>query len=322
MRQALEATELARQTLEMLGQPTDRLLVSRRSVHSRHGMFCLGLPDWAATDRWTRATGLTDADGQPLAVTILARVAAADRRVMDVEPGGEDGCAPAAPRQAVLWTLGTLDAMYFIANVSPRSTGKTTNTTWMCHALHERGRKVIGYDADASQQFSRWQATSSYPFPVQQAATEAFHVNIPQLLPAGYEDGVGVVDVGHLEDHKGIGWSVLRLADLAVINIPPTMNDVERMEELPTQEYIQQVAPLRVDSKPPATWVLLCKAPSNVSEIKQVRDYLTDGGYNVFTTVVPAVVKYMRTHEGAEVQAKGSVFDDLMTEMEERGLLP
>lgn len=101
------------------------------------------------------------------------------------------------------------------------------------------------------------------------------------------------------------------------------MNDVERMEELPTKEFIQDIAPLRPDSQPPATWVLLCKAaPTGVNEIEQVRDYLHDEGYNVFTTVVPSVVKYMRTHEGSDIRAKGSVFDELVTEMETRGLLP
>lgn len=212
--------------------------------------------------------------------------------------------------------------MYFIANVSPRSTGKTTNSAWMGHALHERGRKVIGYDADDSKQFSRWQAAGTYPFVVQQAATPAFHLNIPQMIPAGFEDAVGVVDVGHLEDHRKVGASVLRLADLAIINLPPSMNDVERMEELPTKEFIDDMASLRMDSKPPATWVLLCKAPTGVNEIPQVREYLEDEGYNVFTTVVPAVVKYMRTHEGSDILAKGSAFDELVTEMEERGLLP
>jgi len=212
--------------------------------------------------------------------------------------------------------------MFYIANVSPRSTGKTTNSAWMCHALHERGRKVIGFDADDSRQFSRWQARGSYPFVVQQASTPAFHLNVPQMIPAGFEDGIGVVDVGHLEDHKAVGTSVLRLADLAIINLPPSMNDVERMEELPLKEFIEDVAPNRADSKPPTTWVLLCKAPNGVSEISQVRNYLLEGGYNVFTTVVPAVVKYMRTHEGSDIQAKGSVFDELVTEMETRGLLP
>lgn len=212
--------------------------------------------------------------------------------------------------------------MFYIANVSPRSTGKTTNSAWMCHALHARGRKVIGFDADDSRQFSRWQARGAYPFVVQQASTPAFHLNVPQMIPAGFEEGIGVVDVGHLEDHKAVGTSVLRLADLAIINLPPSMNDVERMEELPLKEFIEDVAPNRADSKPPTTWVLLCKAPNGVSEISQVRNYLLEGGYNVFTTVVPAVVKYMRTHEGSDIQAKGSVFDELVTEMETRGLLP
>ncbi|WP_351233287.1 hypothetical protein [Streptomyces sp. NPDC002133] len=212
--------------------------------------------------------------------------------------------------------------MLYIANVSPRSTGKTTNSAWMCHALHERGRRVIGYDADDSRHFSRWQATSNYPFLVQQAATPAFHINTPQSIPAGFEDGFGVIDVGHLEDHRAVGASVLRLADLAIINLPPSMNDVERMEELPMKEFIEDVAPLRVDNRPPATWVLLCKAPFGISETPRVRRYLADEGYNVFTTVVPAVVKYMRTHEGSEIQAKGSVFDELVSEWEERGLIP
>ncbi|MFD4764315.1 plasmid partition protein [Streptomyces sp. NPDC058439] len=212
--------------------------------------------------------------------------------------------------------------MFYIANVSPRSTGKTTNSAWMGHALHERGRQVIGYDADDSRQFSRWQAAGTYPFVVQQAATSAFHVNVPPMTPAGFEDGIGVVDVGHLEDHQAVGASVLRIADLAIVNLPPSMNDVERMEELPMKEFIENVAPLRMDSKPPATWILLCKAPTGVSEIKQVREYLEELGYNVFTTVIPAVVKYMRTHEGSEILAKGSAFDQLVTEMEERELLP
>ncbi|MGW7672168.1 hypothetical protein ACWGJX_34490 [Streptomyces sp. NPDC054775] len=104
--------------------------------------------------------------------------------------------------------------------------------------------------------------------------------------------------------------------------LPWVYDDVERMEELPMREFIGEVAPLRMDSTPPATWILLCKAPTGVSEIKQVREYLEDEGYNVFTTVVPAVVKYMRTHEGSEIHAKGSAFDELVTEMEERGLMP
>ncbi|MFJ4577481.1 plasmid partition protein [Streptomyces sp. NPDC088846] len=212
--------------------------------------------------------------------------------------------------------------MFYIANVSPRSTGKTTNSAWMGHALHERGRQVIGYDADDSRQLSRWQAAGTYPFVVQQAATPAFHLNVPPMTPAGFEDGIGVVDVGHLEDHQAVGASVLRIADLAIVNLPPSMNDVERMEELPMKEFIENTAPLRMDSKPPATWILLCKAPTGVSEIKQVREYLEDEGYNVFTTVIPSVVKYMRTHEGSEILAKGSVFDQLVTEMEERELLP
>lgn len=213
--------------------------------------------------------------------------------------------------------------MRYFANLSPRSTGKTTNSAWKLHALQAAGYKVIGYDADDSRQLSRWQEAGDWQFPVVQAASKAFHVNVPATVPAGYEgdDAIGVVDVGHLEDHKAVGWSVLRVASLAIINLPPTMNDIERMEELPMKEFLAEVAPLRPDGCPPETWVLLCKAPAGVKETQQIRKYLTDTGYQVFDTVVPAVVRYARTYGGSEVDVAGSAFQDLVSEMKQKGLL-
>ena len=58
MRQAIEATELARQSLELLGRPTDRLLVSRRTG-TPDEPFCLGIPGPSVVARFCADAGLS-----------------------------------------------------------------------------------------------------------------------------------------------------------------------------------------------------------------------------------------------------------------------
>jgi hypothetical protein len=69
MRHAIEATELARQSLELLGRPTDRLLVSRRTG-TPEDLFCEGIPGHSVITRWAVAAGLSTAQGTPLRVSL------------------------------------------------------------------------------------------------------------------------------------------------------------------------------------------------------------------------------------------------------------
>ncbi len=69
MRQAIEATELARQSLELLGRPTDRLLVSRRTG-TPEDPFCEGIPAQSVITRWSAEAGLFTPDGTPLRVSL------------------------------------------------------------------------------------------------------------------------------------------------------------------------------------------------------------------------------------------------------------
>lgn len=210
----------------------------------------------------------------------------------------------------------------FIAAISPRSTGKTTIMAWLLHALSERGYPVTGFDADESEQLYRWweaRPDGSYPFTVHKQASTRFHAEAPPLLPAGH---IGGVDCGHLENHAGIGWSVLRVADLAIVACAATNSDVERMDELPMDFFINQVIPKREDGKAPTTWVLLCRVqPSSVTAPRGIRKTLTDDGWNVFKTEIPAIQQYSSTGEGTPIRASGSHFDALVTEMEELGLI-
>ncbi|MEU3064133.1 plasmid partition protein [Streptomyces murinus] len=209
-----------------------------------------------------------------------------------------------------------------IATISPRSTGKTTITAWLLHALHERGYPVKGFDADESEQLFRWweaRPEGSYPFEVEKEASTRFHERVPSKVPVGT---VAAVDCGHLENHSGIGWSVLRVADLAIVACAATNSDVERMDEMPLDFYIDQVIKKREDKKRPETWVLLCRVqPGSTIAPKGIRNTLTEDGWNVFTTEIPAIQKYASTGEGVPIKASGSHFDELVTEMEQRGLI-
>lgn len=193
---------------------------------------------------------------------------------------------------------------------------------WLLHALHERGYRVTGFDADESKQLHRWweaRTEGGYPFEVHKEASTRFHEEAPKLLPEGH---IGGVDCGHLENHSGIGWSVLRVADLAIVVCAATNSDVERMDELPMDFFINQVIPKRADKQRPETWVLLCRVqPGSVVAPRGIRNTLTDDGWNIFTTEIPAIQKYASTAEGVPIKASGSHFDELVTEMETRGLI-
>ena len=206
-----------------------------------------------------------------------------------------------------------------IVHVSPRTGGKTTSVGWQAHALHERGYDVVAFEADYSRQLTEWDTRSGgFPFPVQQQASPMFHKNVPPTLSPGQ---IGVVDCGHAEDHRGIVQSVLRVADLAILNTAPTTADIDRIERLPMRALIEDIATLRPDDTPPPTWVLLNRTANGAKATKQYKDYLRERGWNVFTTTIPSTQVYAQSML-LPVTAHGSAYDELTTEMLTRGLLP
>jgi hypothetical protein len=63
IRQVIEATEPARITLAALGEPTSRLLVSRRATPAGKTVFCLGVPPGDSLRRWASSAGLVGGGG-------------------------------------------------------------------------------------------------------------------------------------------------------------------------------------------------------------------------------------------------------------------
>lgn len=137
MRQAIEATELARQTLALLGQPTDRLLLSRTAC-AVDDLFCLGTPANSAGARWVAAAKLTTPEGRPFPVS-LRRLRRTVQVLIRKEPAQN--------------TQETHDSVYVLPDPAARSEAQKTIAAGLADALnHARAivkmRMVLGDDAN------------------------------------------------------------------------------------------------------------------------------------------------------------------------------
>ncbi|MEV6133157.1 plasmid partition protein [Streptomyces violaceusniger] len=210
-----------------------------------------------------------------------------------------------------------------IANVSPRTGGKTTNSGWLAHALQEAERDydVVGYDADHSQQFHAWSLSGEFTFPVISAATAKFHLDVTP--PDGK---IGIVDCGHTENHPDITNSVLRVADLVILHMAPTKADFDRIVDPPDKtkigDLIAMSAALRADRQPPPTWVLLNRTVTGAASTGIYRGMMEDEGWNVLTTVIPRTELFGQSVSYPIFDARKGPFGALVTELEKRELLP
>ncbi|MFD5906448.1 ParA family protein [Streptomyces microflavus] len=213
-----------------------------------------------------------------------------------------------------------------IANMSPRTMAKTTDTGWLSHALveDEEDYEVIGYDADHSKQFWSWSQPEKgdFAFPVHLQADAKFHTKV--VPPTGKT--IAMVDCGHSENHPFVADSVLRVADLVILHMSPTAGDWERIVEpetaKPFMDILVSSGPLRATRKKPETWVLLNRTVANATSTGYYREEMTKEGYNVFTTVIPRSERFGDSI-GAPVEgAAKTAFGALVTEMKKRGLLP
>ncbi|MGW3491548.1 ParA family protein [Streptomyces sp. NRRL F-5630] len=213
-----------------------------------------------------------------------------------------------------------------IANMSPRTTGKTTDTGWLSHALLEDAEdyEVVGYDADHSKQFWSWSRPEKgdFAFPVHLQASAKFHVEVAP--PMGKR--IAMVDCGHTENHIFIADSILRVADLVILHMSPTAADWERICEpetaKPFKDILASSAPLRATGKPPETWVLLNRTVANASSTGYYREEMSKEGYSVFSTVIPRSERFGDSMGVPVEGAAKTAFGALVTEMKKRGLLP
>ncbi|MDO0929858.1 plasmid partition protein [Streptomyces sparsogenes] len=208
-----------------------------------------------------------------------------------------------------------------IANISPRSMGKTTDTGMMGHAFHEAGYRVQLWDADESEHLTQWSELAGFPFPVKHNASAKF---AEEYTPLG-EAGIDIVDVGHTENHPHIADSVLKVADLVLIHMEPSMADYQRVHQPRTSTPVKTMVGRSAFDRPsrtaPPMWVLLNRVRPNVRSEKEIRGLLADADYNVLTVKIP-VLDDIKQATGFPVEhAARGPFGELVTELQERGLI-
>lgn len=208
-----------------------------------------------------------------------------------------------------------------IANISPRSMGKTTDTGFMAHAFHEVGYPVRAWDADESQHLKQWsEAAGGFPFPVEKNATATFAEDVQPL-----KDGVDLVDVGHTENHPHIADSVLKIADLAILHMEPSMADWQRVTKPRTSTAISDIVARSAFARPgrqaPPLWVLFNRVRPGVNSAKEIRDMMREAGWNVFTVMIPVRDDIKQATAFRVERASRGPFGELVTEMETKGLV-
>ncbi|MET7843662.1 plasmid partition protein [Streptomyces sp. NPDC005356] len=199
--------------------------------------------------------------------------------------------------------------------------GKTTDTGMMAHALHEVGYTVRAWDADESEHLTQWsEAAGGFPFPVEKNATATFGTDVRPL-----KDGIDIADVGHTENHPHIADSVLKIADLAIVHMEPSMADWQRVTaprtSTPIADMVARSAYVRPDRKAPPVWILLNRVRTGVKSAQEIRGMLRDDGWNVFSVMIPVRDDLKQATAFAVERASHGAFGELVTEMETKGLI-
>ncbi|NUV64298.1 hypothetical protein [Streptomyces sp. CAI-85] len=195
-----------------------------------------------------------------------------------------------------------------LANLKP-GVAKTTSAGYLLHAIHERGERVIGVDADPSRSLERWADAAGFAMPVMSLVTTSIHTTLPQLIPDGAHV---IIDGAQAEDHAGVIASAARIADVVLVPLAPSGVELERT--LLMKKFLEDdVAPLtssgRIDIR-----ALLNRTIPNATSTGEVRGVLTDAGWTVASTTIPRREEFAASW-GNPVTARGTAYDALVTEL-------
>ncbi len=194
-----------------------------------------------------------------------------------------------------------------LVNLKP-GTGKTTSAVWLAYALHARGRRVLLVDADPAASALRWSdLADGFPFRVAGLPVRDLHRRIPDVAVG--MDAV-IVDVPQIEDHAGIARSAMRWARELLLPVAPAPVELDRMA--PIRRELDDLEALRPDGA--RSGVLLNRVVAGAASGPMARRVLTAQGHDVLTTTIPRRELYAQSF-GGQVDARGSAYDQLATEL-------
>lgn len=197
-----------------------------------------------------------------------------------------------------------------VANLKGGS-GKTTTAAYVLHALHERGLRVLGVDADHQMSLLRWHETASFPFPVVGQPSGKLHREVHGI--AGDQFDVVVIDTPPTEHGRPIALSALRVATHALIPVAPAPIEYERLRGLVT--LVEEAAELRPDEQPPTLGALLVRTVAGAGSTDRYRQLMSDDGWPVLAANVPRREGYAQSFGEPVFRARATGYGDAVAEL-------
>jgi len=155
-------------------------------------------------------------------------------------------------------------------------TGKTTSAVFLASGLNQDGDTLL-VDADPQGSALSWdEAAGGFDFSTVALPVRDLHRRLPQLA-RGYKHLVIDTPPGD----TAIVRSALMAVELAVLPIPPSVMDLDRL--VPTLELLAEVEPLNSVQ----VLVLLTRVRKNTRSARAAREVLTELGLPVLNTEIP-----------------------------------
>jgi len=164
--------------------------------------------------------------------------------------------------------------------------GKTAITVHLAHGLQrELGGKMLVVDADPAAsvyKHFRRRTTGDPPYTLAGGAQVDIHVRLPQLLKAG---GFDTCIVDCPAGASNITRSALRIADLVIVPVQPSLCDFDAAEEL--LPVLREISEVRNEMR--VMVVVSRKLPGNNAYSREARaaatQFFTIEGVNVLVVV-------------------------------------
>jgi chromosome partitioning protein len=167
-----------------------------------------------------------------------------------------------------------------VANLKGGS-AKTTSTAYLAHAFWQEGRRVLVVDADPQGSALRWSEEANWTIPTIALPVKTLHTQLPGIVNPATD--LVLIDTPPLDDHGGIVYSALRIADFVIVTMAPTMLEFERLPDV--WAAIDEVMPLR--KEPSLAAVLLNRTVPNANSTAMFRDLIEHAGHLVLDTTIP-----------------------------------
>lgn len=167
-------------------------------------------------------------------------------------------------------------------------TGKTTSAGYLAHAFqHDLKRSVIIVDADPQESVKDWAELSDWSVPTITLPSKQLHRRLAGIVGQAYD--VVIIDTPPFSPQTrdemekpppGIVHSALKVADVVVIPMAPTMAELRRVA--PTLRAIQDAARPGQDVR-----FLLNRVVNRAGSTKAIRDVLIAQGSRVLQAQIP-----------------------------------